>query len=253
MSVPKILALRLTIYSILVGYLLIDLFVMSGPLYRALTHSPMEREAAIAEAKANGMVARVYFRPIYKAQVENAMVEYLWRRGRGLDQTTPAEREIIRNIMLNRLIDQELLKLQVKVSSKEEVEVSEKAISREYATEAGRFSEGKFEELAEVAGWEGRGEHKMRVAARIQREQYLDRTLNAEVGKGEVRQWFEENGEMYEGAEFEGVKESIRAALVHRRKQEAWRQFRNLQLRPRAEGGGKIEIFQDVLHAEEGE
>lgn len=251
MSVPKIMALRMGIYLILMGYLICDLFVFKGPIYKTLNTSPRDTETMIAEAKASGVVARVYYRPIYKAQVEESLREYFWRRGREPEKVGVDERRLLRDLILQQLIDDELIKLQIKVSTAEEVAVPQEEIDRALEVEKKRYPDGRvFEELAKRASWSGEKEREMRLAARMQRADYLEARVPDEVTEEEARAWYDENKEDFP-ASFEESKASIRDALSLKKRDVMWQKFRYEKLRHYAEG--KIDIFKDVLHAEEGE
>ena len=251
MSVPKIMALRMGVYSVLVGYLLCDVFVFKGPLYKTLKTSPRDQDQFIAEAKASGIVARVYYRPIYRAQVEEGLKEYLWRRGRTIDDTVVDERRLLRKLIVEQLIDDELIKLQVKVSTADDVAVSKEEVARAVALEEKRYPDGRvFEELAKRAMWSGAKEREMRLAARIQRIEYLKDFVPTEVSDEEARAWFDENKESYP-FDFEKAKESIKDALAVPKREVMWKKFRYEKLRHYAEG--KIDLFDDVLYVEEGE
>lgn len=247
-DVAKTMAIRMGVYALLVGYLVLDLFVWQGPLHASLDRSSRDEEAAIAAAAAGGVVARVYSRPIYKNQVEEALREFLWRRGRRLEETSPQERKTLRRLIVNRLIDDELVKLQIKVATKEEVAVSEDRVAEEMAVEMKRYPDDEvFEELAGRAGWSGEKEREMRLAARIQRADHLGRMLRASVSDEEVAEWFEAHREDLPGG-LETHRESIREALLVVKKEERWKRFRVEKLRRYADG--KIDLFEDVLYGE---
>ena len=185
------MAIRMGIYSLLIGYLLLDLFVFKGPLKKTLTEPQLDTEAAIAEAKAQGIVARVYYEPIYRKQVEERMKEYLWRRGRTLEETTFGERKSLRKVLLDEMIDELLVKIQVKVSPIEEYEVDSDELKRAMEFEEARLG-GAFNDLSERSGWQGKEELRMRLGARIQRENYLKKKILADVSEKEAQAWFEE-------------------------------------------------------------
>lgn len=243
-DVAKAMAIRMAVYAVLVIYLGLDLFVWKGPVYGSLNRSPRDEKTAIAEAKAEGVVARVYYRPIYRSQVDEALKEYLWRRGQKLEETSPAEQKILRLLIVNQLIDDELVKLQIKVSTSEEVAVDEEMIATAVAQEQGRYSAEVFDELARLSGWSGEKEREMRVAARIQRAEHIERMVDPKVSDDEVTTWFEENGGNLKGS-LEENREAIRDDLMVVKKDEAWQKFRIEQLRRYADG--KIELFDDVL------
>lgn len=251
MNLPKIMALRMGIYLILMVYLAGDLFFFKGPIYQTLNSSPHDSEELIAEAKASGVVARVYQRPIYRAQIEESLREYLWRRGRTPEEASQDERRLLRELVLQQLIDEELIKLQIKVSMGKEVAVSEEEVERALEVEQGRYpDEQVFEELARRAFWAGEKEQRMRLAARIQRADYLKNRIPDGVSEEEALRWYEENEERFSPS-YEQSKESIMDALSLKKRDFMWQKFRYEKLRHYAEG--HLDVFRDVLHAEEGE
>jgi len=250
MSIPKIMALRMGVYCVLIGYLVGDLFVFKGPIYRALNEPSLDLELAIVEAKANGVVARVYYRPIFRTQIEEAVKEYLWRRGRSLEETSPPERKMLRKLELNDLIDEELIKLQIKVSERETYEVSDERVAAAVQIEQKRYPrDAVFEELARRGGWQGEEEQELRVTARIQREDYLRSAVRFEVSDDEAKEWFVANRKGLGVATFAEAQPSIVEALELPKRDAGWKWFRYNRLRFRAEG--KVDIFEDVLFSEE--
>ncbi len=191
MSAPKIMAIRMGIYALLIGYLLLDLFVFKGPLKKTLTEPQLDTEAAIAEAKAQGIVARVYHEPIFRQQLEERMKEYLWRRGRSMAETSFGERKMLRTLLLDEMIDELLVKIQVKVSPIDDYAVDSDELAESVATEKKRLGNA-FDELAKRSGWQGEVELEMRLGARRQRENYLKKKILADVGEEEAWAWYEE-------------------------------------------------------------
>ena len=250
-NIAKLMAIRMGVYVLLVGYLACDLFIFKGPISKSLNESPRDEKTAIAEAKASGVVARVYYRPIFRAQVEESMKEYLWRRGRTVEETTAGERKVLRLLIVNQLIDDELVKLQIKVSTAEEVAVDEDQIDQALALEMQRYPDEKvFENLADTAGWSGKEERRARLAARIQRGEHLERMIEISVSEDEIQTWFTGNKNALSGT-YEDNGAAIRDALLSMKREEGWQTFRVARLRRWAEG--KIDLFKDVLYAEEGE
>ena len=250
-NLAKAMAIRFGVYGILVIYLACDLFLFQGPVSRSLNDPQRDEKTEIAEAKASGVVARVYYRPIFRAQVEEKMVEYLWRRGRTIDDTTEGERRLLRQVIVNELIDDELVKLQIKVSMSKEVFVSGIQVDQALTSEMKRYpSEDVFGALAERAAWSGVRERRMRLAARIQRAEHLARMVDAKVSEEEARNWFEVNRSAFPGV-FEDHRIAIIDALLVEKREKAWKDFRIEKLRRYAKG--KIDLFEEVLFKEEGE
>ena len=250
-DVAKAMAIRFGVYGVLVVYLACDLFVFQGPVYKSLIEPQRDEKTEIAEAKASGVVARVYYRPIFRAQVEEKMVEYLWRRGRIIEETTAGERKLLRQVIVNELIDDELVKLQIKVSMTEEVHVRGSQIDQALASEMKRYpSEEVFGTLAERAAWLGLKERRMRLAARIQRAEHLARMVDVKVSEEEAKNWFEGNRNSFPGV-FEDHRIAIIDALLIEKRDRGWKKFRVEKLRRYAKG--KIDLFEEVLFKEEGE
>ena len=152
---------------------------------------------------------------------------------------------------MNYLIDDELAKLQIKVSTREEVEVSDERVQKELEAERQRYPDKKvFDELAERAHWSGEKEQEMRLAARIQRGDHLERMVELSIAEADVRSWFEAHRDDFPGS-YDDHRAAIYDALLVMRKDAEWKEFRVARLRRYAEG--KIDLFEDVLFQEEGE
>jgi parvulin-like peptidyl-prolyl isomerase len=188
------MAIQLAAYAVVTGYLCLDLWIFEGPLSRTISRPRMDSEEMIAEAKAQGIAARVYFQPIYRAQVDERARQYLWERGRTFADTTVTERHLLREGMVHELIDELLLKIQIKVSPAEDFDIPEVAGEEAFALFEKRYGTAEvFEALLADQKWEGEEEARMRINARLQREKYLNSFLPDEVIGEEAREWYEKN------------------------------------------------------------
>lgn len=250
MSIHNKMALRMGIYLIFLSYLVGDLFVFKGPVFVSLNEPAKDEKSELAEAKADGIAARVYQRPIFKKQLEEALKEYLWRRGRSLDETSVSERRMLRMLILDQLIDDELIKLQITVTESEVYAIGEEILSDELEIENRRYLDpSAFKELAIQSGWQGFKEQKLRVMARLQRELYLESATHTQVSDEEVHNWIENHREDLGDFQFDELKPSIVELLTLEKKDAQWRWFRLNRLRHRAEG--KIQVFDQVVFEEE--
>ncbi len=255
MSLPKKLLLRILGYVVVMGYMYCDFFIFRGPLSRMVNPDEMNSKEKIAAAKAEGIVARAYFQPIYRTQVEERMREHLWRRG--LNEPS-GDVKILREAVLADLIDELLIKIQIKVSGRNDYAVSEEEKEAALARFNARFeSEEARDLLMEKQGWQGgEKELKMRLAARIQRERYLENQLtlfNQEYASETPSSWYEKNKAAFQNAhgevpEFSEVEDRVTDALEVIQRKKGIGHFRKI-LRLKAKG--KIQIFRDVLHAED--
>lgn len=199
MSPPKKLAIRFAIYFALIVYLIIDLFIWKGPVSRATLGPQLDSEEAIAEAKAMGIVARVYYQPIYRAQVETRIEEHLWKRGRTLEQTSKPERRLLREVAAEQLIDELLMKVQIKISPVNEYPIPEANQIRFFDQFKKRYpTSDDFADLMESQGWKGgEDEVQMRLNGRLEREVYLTSYIDSSVSDEEVQKWYDEHHKNY--------------------------------------------------------
>jgi parvulin-like peptidyl-prolyl isomerase len=191
---PKKMAIQLAAYAVVTCYLCLDLWVFRGPLSRTITRPRMDSEEMIAEAKAQGIAARVYFQPIYRAQVDERARQYLWERGRTFADTTVAERHLLREGMVHELIDELLIKIQIKISPAENFAIPEGTQQEVFALFEKRYGTAEvFDALLADQKWREEEEARMRINARLQREKYLNSFLPDEVTEEEAREWYEKN------------------------------------------------------------
>ena len=190
--VDKGAMVRAVLYSIVILYLVVDLFLIGGPLRKSFARKAPKSPDVIEAAKGEGVVARIHYQPILLTQVERRVEENLWRAGRSLEGIPREERLLLRRAALNELIDLHLLRLKVRFSQSE-VPVSEAEIDDELTHFTRRFS-GESAYLASLGelGWSEK-ELRYRIAARIQQEKYLENMIEIEVSEKEAKVWFEEN------------------------------------------------------------
>ena len=200
---------RAVLYSVVILYLVVDLFVVGGPLRRSFARKAPNSPEVIEAAKDAGVVARIHYQPILLTQVDRRVEENLWRAGRVLEGLPREERLLLRRAALNELIDLHLVRLKTRFSQSE-VPVSEEEIKSEVALFTRRFSsEGSYLAALRELGWSEK-ELRYRVAARIQQEKYLENMIEVEVGEDEARLWFEENIDQL------GFPERVRARHIFR-------------------------------------
>ena len=212
------MAIRMTVYMALVGYLLLDLFVFGGPIKKRLSGPDPNSPEAIAAAKAQGVVARVYAQPIYRAQVEERVKRYLLEHGREVEKVSDGERKMMRQVALRDLIDERLVKVQIKVSPKSNYAVSDEEIELAVAHYKSRYNdETALAEALKRQGWEGEKELRFRVAARLQQEKFFQAEIGKEVEIGDeaVEEWYEKNKDKLNLPERRELRHIFYAALDH--------------------------------------
>ena len=190
--VDKGAMVRAVLYSIVILYLVVDLFLIGGPLRRSFARKAPNSSEVIEAAKGAGVVARIHYQPILLTQVDRRVKENLWRAGREEEGLSREERILLRRAALNELIDLHLLRIKVRFSQSE-VPVAEAEIEDELARFTRRFpTEAAYLSSLEKLGWSEK-ELRYRIAARIQQEKYLENMIEIEVSESEAEGWFKEN------------------------------------------------------------
>ena len=100
---------RVVVYSVVILYLVIDLFLVGGPLRKSFARKSPSSPQVIEVAKEAGVVARIHYQPILLTQVDRRVEENLWRAGRSLEGLAREERILLRRAAINELIDLHLL------------------------------------------------------------------------------------------------------------------------------------------------
>ncbi len=190
-------SLRFAAYFLVFGYLACDLYVFNGPLNRRIQASHPDSPESIADAKANGVVARVFNHHITRSQLEYAIHERLWLEGKNANDLSPADRKLVTYAALGDLIDHQLLRVKTKVNTYE-LPVSDAEIEDRLKRFAARF-ESKADLLAAMKGMGIPDEAALRhrIAARIQQEKYVAMRVdpNVKVSEEEIADFYEENKE----------------------------------------------------------
>ena len=197
LKMSKSFVIRMTLWSVLMLYLLCDFFLFKGPLRSELRRMFPTKEDKVAEAMAEGICARVYNAPIYLSQVDRRLRERLWRTGRDPEAVHESERKMLRRLALDDLVAEALLRIKVRVNIKQ-AEVSAVEVDEELARFERRFDSTKqLDEVMAAQGIESREELRMRMQARLEQEKYVDSKIKASitVSDEEARSWYEDHHE----------------------------------------------------------
>ena len=195
MTALKKLSLRLAIYGAVFLYLVGDLFVFNGPLRRRINLADPSTPEAIAKAKSEGVVARVFNHQITRGQLERAVAERLWLEGKTPESIPPAQRKTLHLAALNDLIDHELLRVKAKAHAPD-LKVADAEVDERLRRLSGRFeSRDAMEATMKSQGIPSEADLRDRLAARIQQEKYVESKIKplSEVTEEEARKWFDEH------------------------------------------------------------
>ena len=211
----KSFVIRMTLWSVLMLYLLCDFFLFNGPLRSELRLMFPTREDRVAEAVAEGICARVYNAPIYLSQVDRRLQERLWRTGRDPLLVSEAELKMLRWLALDELITEAVLRIKVRVNI-EQARVSSKDVNDELAQFERRF--GSAQQLDEAMAAQGIGSRKelrLRMQARLEQEKYLMSKIRASitVSDEEAKTWYDDHSEELTTSEQRRVRHLFIATL----------------------------------------
>lgn len=193
MRPAKAFTIRVFAYSAALLYLAADLFWLGGPISQKLRDRQPGGADAIETARKSGVVALVFGKPIYQAQLERATIERLWLEGKTLADLPAPDRHKARLAALSDLVDHELLRTKVQANQNEHP-VTEAEVDASLARFRNRFPD-EATMLAELAaeGISSEKELRLRLGARLQQLKYIQALFADEVTvtDEEAREWFE--------------------------------------------------------------
>jgi parvulin-like peptidyl-prolyl isomerase len=150
---------------------------------------------SIAQAKAEGEVARVLGHRILRSQLDRATVERLWLAGRSDKVLTQEERRAEQKAALDELIDHQLLRASTKETGSA-FPVTETEIDEAVKRLAGRF-ESPDEMKAQLAaeGVDSEKELRLRLGARLQQQKFVESRIAPQIAvtDAEARAWHEKH------------------------------------------------------------
>lgn len=182
-------SLRFAVYLLLVGYLCADLFLFHGPLSKKLNAYNPNSE----EYKAGDVVARVFGHKITRKQLDRAIHEQLFLEGKKLSDLSPSQKKLVEYAALGELIDHELIRVKVKVNTRE-LSVSDEEINARLELFAKKFTtREELEEAIKAQGFIDLENFRNRIAARIQQEKYVAMRVDplVVVTEQEIRDYYE--------------------------------------------------------------
>lgn len=178
--------LRTIILLAVVGLLLGEAFTGVGIVHRM--------KSLMATAPRT-LVARVAGHPITRSQLDRAVSANLWLEGRSHEKLTPAELESARKAALDDLIDESLLRLQVKALTAQ-LAVSDDEIDTRFKRFSGRFeSKAELESAMTAQGIADEKSLRDRLAAQIRQEKYIELRITPAIRTTdeEALEWFGKN------------------------------------------------------------
>ena len=250
MTLPKRLLLRLVVWFLLVVGVCIDLFVIEGPTHQFLNKDRhLSPEARAAHDAAGGVAASVYQIPVFQAQVIARKNRLAWQRGQfdATSDTSPPDSRLLREEALAHLIEELLVKVQIRLSPADSFAKTNAARERRTTEiEAGFSSHEEYFAVVQAQGWKVEpDESQLRLAGRWERLDYLDHQLGPKLNEilqamPDVAKWEKKTGST---GQFEPSE--VETALTSLARRDAVRQFRTIL---RSAARAKTQINRNVLY-----
>ncbi|MEM8954538.1 MAG: peptidylprolyl isomerase [Verrucomicrobiota bacterium] len=183
---------RIGIYSIVLAYLIVDLFVFKGPLRQRLDANTPNSPAAHNAAKKNQWVARVNGTPITAAQLNRAVAVSNYQRGVDTNSLSTKNYQVNRLAALGELIEDQIV---ASYAEHYPGEIPEKSIDAELERFQNQFAS---EDLLKLHLQEQQIEPedlRSRITDHVRQIAYLENRIASgiDVTEEEARQWFDEN------------------------------------------------------------
>lgn len=185
--------IRFTLYAVAALYLAGDLLVFHGPLRQKIDLANPDSPASIDAAKKRGVLARVSGHSITRSQVERAMSESLWLDGKKLSDLSPQEADTLHESTLQELIDHELLRQLVNVTTPA-IEIDQDEIDKRVERFSTRFgNKDSMNKAAKGQGIHSENELRERITDRLRQEKLIESRIAKSVGvtDDEAKAWFD--------------------------------------------------------------
>ncbi len=189
---------RFVIYLPLIIYLLADIFLFQGPLKKQIENfkKPSHEQATLEN---QAVLAAVHGKCLTLGQVDWLVEEYLFRRGQKREDLKSEQLKTLRLAMLNRLIDDELLRYKVQFNE-DKIELSEKQIDDAYREQVKTFkTEEAYLEALAKQGVQTREEARIRIKAQLLQLAYVEETISPvdAISEDQLKMFYEANKENY--------------------------------------------------------
>jgi parvulin-like peptidyl-prolyl isomerase len=146
-------------------------------------------------SRSDPLAARIYGQNITLSQLDRALHERLWLEGKSAVSLSKEETNHYRSLALEELIDNELLRHELAVTSQKPI-VTNDEINERSSRFIGRFeSKGALETALRSQGINSEINLQTRLASQIQLEKFLEQRIapQVKVTEEEARNWFKEN------------------------------------------------------------
>jgi parvulin-like peptidyl-prolyl isomerase len=187
--------LRLLLYALVAVYLISDIFIFKGPLRQKIDLANPHSEAAIAQAKSKGIIARVAGRTLSSSQLDRAVSERLWLEGKTPETTAAADLETTRKAALEDLIFHELIRIQVDATTPP-IPVGDGEVRERFSRLLGRFgTQDALDSAMKAQGVPNEKSLRNRLRAEIQTEKWIEQEIASriKVTDQEAEDWFKKH------------------------------------------------------------
>ena len=183
---------RIAIYTVIILYLVADLFVFQGPLREKIESRKAFTEYSKERARRNQWVATVNDQPLTRRQLDTAVEVFLYRRGKKPIDLSEANQKITRRAVLQELVNDELVRQYAKA---EAFELTPEAAAQAIARFEDQFADKAILESRSLGQQMTEEERRERIVAHATQQAWLEHRMGEalEITDREVRDWYEEN------------------------------------------------------------
>jgi len=218
MKMSNAFPIKLGIYSLVFGYVLLDLFVFEGPLQKMVESKGGKDRAVIIEEMEQKQIAAYVFRhPIYLSQVDYFATESLAMVGIDMKSLKPNEMSLVRRRFLDLLVEQIIVR--VKVEANENLlPVDDALVATTFAQLKTRFASDELRaEVLQRLDVQGDVELELRVKALLQQDRYLAEQLekNIPVDMKNLEAFFHRHKEQFKTPELVRLQHVFISHLDH--------------------------------------
>lgn len=197
MSATRRVTVRVLLYGSIFAYLIGDLLIFRGPLRLKYESTKSSISSSSNQAAANRLVATVSGRPITRSQLDRAVAAQLWLEGKLETDISPTELISHRQVVLDALIDQEILRFQAKALAPQLPVTDDEVDARLKRLQEKFPDENAFKLAIQAQGIANIQVLRERFISEIRQQKYIALRLTSatKLSERDAENWFAENKE----------------------------------------------------------
>lgn len=216
MKITKTFTIKFVIYSLVCSYILLDLFLINGPIKNSIDSRNIKNSnSIITEMEQKNIAAFVYMKPIYLSQVDYKVAEHAKLSGLQLKKLNDKQLTLLRNNMLDQLIINAILRTKTDANQKR-LNIIDESINHILNQLQKRIPETqKADTVYAYTGIEGEKEMRLRVQSTLELEAYIESFLTGKIKieEEQLKKFYEKNKQEFNLPYFAKVRHIFIARL----------------------------------------